>query len=236
MIDFLCIGAQKSGTSWLYKNLGQHPNIWMPFIKEVHYFDTVYLDYDAEHHLKVIRGNIERLKNHPDFHELADYYNKIQDPDHAFTEEWYEHIFSLAPPGKLKGEITPYYSSLTLDGIRHVRRLAPNAKIIYLIRDPIERAKSSLRMALGKNNKNQLDICKREDFLSRGDYRANIPRWISCYGKENILFLPFGQIKSNPDMLLKQIALFLDITQEYQFSDLSKSVHKSKPFLCQQLV
>ena len=38
-IDFLGIGVQKSATSWLFKNLKNHPDIWMPPRKELHYFD-----------------------------------------------------------------------------------------------------------------------------------------------------------------------------------------------------
>ena len=37
--DFLCIGAQKGGTQWLYDQLQYHPDFWMPPIKELHYFD-----------------------------------------------------------------------------------------------------------------------------------------------------------------------------------------------------
>ena len=36
--DFIGIGAQKAGTTWLYHNLRNHPQIWIPR-KEVHYFD-----------------------------------------------------------------------------------------------------------------------------------------------------------------------------------------------------
>lgn len=36
---FLCIGAQKSATTWLHHQLAKHPGICMPDIKEVHYFD-----------------------------------------------------------------------------------------------------------------------------------------------------------------------------------------------------
>ncbi len=39
--DFLCIGAQRSGTTWLHHNLRQHPEIWMPPLKELHYFDEM---------------------------------------------------------------------------------------------------------------------------------------------------------------------------------------------------
>ena len=37
--DFLGIGAQKAGTTWLGRNLQAHPEVWMPRVKEVHYFD-----------------------------------------------------------------------------------------------------------------------------------------------------------------------------------------------------
>jgi hypothetical protein len=37
--DFLIIGAQKAGTTWLHRNIQTHPQIWMPKEKELHYFD-----------------------------------------------------------------------------------------------------------------------------------------------------------------------------------------------------
>jgi hypothetical protein len=35
--DFLCVGAQKGGTSWLYRELERHPDFWMPPVKELQY-------------------------------------------------------------------------------------------------------------------------------------------------------------------------------------------------------
>lgn len=40
--DFLCIGAQKAGTTWLYENLRLHPDIYLTPRKELHYFDWQY--------------------------------------------------------------------------------------------------------------------------------------------------------------------------------------------------
>src|SRR5262245_13183400 len=37
--DFLGIGAQKAGTTWLYEQLRRHPDVWLPPEKELHYFD-----------------------------------------------------------------------------------------------------------------------------------------------------------------------------------------------------
>jgi len=37
--DFLVIGAQKAGTTWLFQNLRMHPQVWLPPEKEIHFFD-----------------------------------------------------------------------------------------------------------------------------------------------------------------------------------------------------
>lgn len=42
MPDFLVIGAARSGTSWIAKNLGMHPEIFIPRKKELHFFDRHY--------------------------------------------------------------------------------------------------------------------------------------------------------------------------------------------------
>ena len=39
MIDFIGIGAQKCGTTWLYEHLRRHPDIAFPAGKEVHFWD-----------------------------------------------------------------------------------------------------------------------------------------------------------------------------------------------------
>jgi len=35
--DFLCVGAHKAGSTWLYQQLDSHPDFWMPPVKELHY-------------------------------------------------------------------------------------------------------------------------------------------------------------------------------------------------------
>ena len=62
--SFLCIGAQKAATSWLHKNLLEHPDVWMPPLKELHYFDYLYIPDSRkgiEHQrLKAIKRTIKR--------------------------------------------------------------------------------------------------------------------------------------------------------------------------------
>jgi len=46
--DFLCVGAQKGGTSWLYQQLAAHPDFWMAPLKELHYFDLLSRNQHAD--------------------------------------------------------------------------------------------------------------------------------------------------------------------------------------------
>jgi hypothetical protein len=39
--DFLVIGAQRAGTTWLHQVLRRHPSLWLPPVKELHYFDKL---------------------------------------------------------------------------------------------------------------------------------------------------------------------------------------------------
>jgi hypothetical protein len=38
--DFMCIGAERAGTSWLYVNLKYHPEVWLPPVKEIRFFNA----------------------------------------------------------------------------------------------------------------------------------------------------------------------------------------------------
>ena len=80
--DFIGIGAQKAGTTWLYRNLQAHPQIHMPH-KEVHYFDRrIYdrsnaltrlfggRDADTQWRRQVKRAAVRLAKN-PSLRDLA---------------------------------------------------------------------------------------------------------------------------------------------------------------------
>src|SRR2546423_15689927 len=61
--DFICIGAQKAGTGWLYEQLRNHPDFWMPPMKELHYFDR-FADpnrSEPERTLPFVRDQHERI-------------------------------------------------------------------------------------------------------------------------------------------------------------------------------
>lgn len=144
--DFLGIGATKSGTSWLYVVLKEHPDIWMPFVKELHYFDRS-IDYPSPSFLasdRLLKRIIGREKHNKHFRGLLAMALKrnICKPNWGqlcwdtkfylgnYNDQWYMSLFDQGKH-KIKGEITPGYSLLELPDVKHIHKIMPNVKVIY---------------------------------------------------------------------------------------------------------
>ena len=248
MVDFCGIGVQKGGTTWLYENLAAHPEIWFPFIKEVHFFDRgrAALDrvrrtgeFEELQIVERIRGRIKKLRRgaiKSSFgrrKEIA-YLRRLVERDFLLTDEWYDFLFSPAPEGKKTGEITPFYCAMGEAGIREMKRRCGSARLIYLIRDPVDRGLSCLRMA-GKRWAVEMDDAQEvgklaetclgnKAFQSRGDFRSNIPLWDEHFG-DRVLYLPFGRIRTDPEQVLRQVEEAIGVRPFRGYPSLHEAVH-----------
>lgn len=226
--DFLCIGAQKAGTSWLYRMLRANPAVFVPPFKEIHFFDHIHI---PKHRTWVRKRYAQHLKRLGKNEDLVEYVARLSDLRRR-DDAWYRAVFDLpGATGKLKGDVTPAYSVLPSKGIDHVRAINPDMRMIFLIRDPVSRAMSYLRMIAGQRNWSQITMDTLDDVdldnpLSRSSYRANILRWEQVFPAENFLYLPFGLLKTDPKALMSRVEAFLDIpTAEYPTAD--KKVNKT---------
>lgn len=176
MLDFLGIGAQKAGTTWLFEKLQDHPRIHMPNRKELHFWN---------------RGsNLQRyLSNFPD------------------------------SEGVRQGEITPAYATLSVDTIRKIYDLNPDLRLIYILRNPIQRAWSAALMALQRAQMTAdeasdawfLDVLHSRASLDRGDYEGTIRRWTTVFPTEQFLILFLDDIQTDPREVLVRCAHHLDV-------------------------
>ena len=124
--DFLCIGAHKGGTTWLYQQLDSHPDFWMPPFKELHYFDQL---------ASVQRASSPRCRDERDLRFLESIKNLSAKP--YIDLENYARLFE--PKGSLlSGDISPNYSTLSNGVIRRVVGYFSNLKVIFLARDTVE--------------------------------------------------------------------------------------------------
>jgi len=242
---FICIGAQKAGTTWIEAQLRQHPSIWMPPMKEVHYFDYVHRQdfrkWITVHVNKALKRELldaVKAANEAavDWKRIR-YLSELATFPKKFSDGWYKKLFSFAPKDAICGEITPEYCSIGEVGIQHMKRLAPDVKLIYVIRDPVKRAWSQLKMNMvrsGKvdkvsllDEKKILQFLKNPNVMDRGDYARFVPEWDKHFieGK-NILYIPFREIETNPGKLMTELEAYLELPTYHDYKGLKEVVHK----------
>jgi hypothetical protein len=200
--QFLIIGAQKAGTTTLYKYLDQHPQIMIPGIKEVHFFD---LNYEK-------------------------------------GMDWYKQFFKTHNPfcRKIAGEASPYYLFHPLVPQRVAQHL-PNARLIVLLRNPVDRAYSHFRheinyktehlnsfgeavamekqriaadeKALMEGRIQKSTAYQSFSYISRGMYAKQIERWLEYFPLSQMLFLKSEDFFANPTSELPAVYHFLGVEE-----------------------
>ncbi len=217
------IGAQKAGTTWLSQMLAQHPKVWTPPFKEVQFFSHRFVEEHRQWlpwHFRRSRQTIERrwgLRGDPMPQGLIDYLDGIT-ADPMFTNDWYRRVFAPAPPGSQTMDVSPEYSTVPEEGVAFIRDFLPRARFIYILRDPVDRVISQMKMHMTRKKKNPreagpwLELLESEPALfNRGDYAAYVPRWQAAFGPDKLMILPFGRIASDPAGLLSEIEDFLGL-------------------------
>lgn len=248
--DFIGIGAQKAGTTWLSRNLQLHPGIWMPPIKELHYFDekledsqnpvsrltqklTGKRDRDSRWRRQVRRRTERHLKNFSRDAFLWDLKFYAGRPD----DRWYASLFGSGA-GKVSGEITPAYSMLGREVVARVHAVAPEARIILMMRNPIERAWSQAAMRLDRAGEKATDAAAhaagreklrrlfgREGSRSRTDYLRTLENWNAYYPEDRIFVGFLEDIHFFPEALLVSVYNFLSVDDSFRPPGISQKVH-----------
>lgn len=207
----------------MYQNLRRHRDVgFVSGLKEVHYFDEIHGLGGAGHAIRTrnLTRVIKRLRDQgraTPQHEETVAYLLAADRD----EEWYQRVFSLLPPDKVCGEITPAYSLLPPEGIDHMVRMNPTVKLFLLFRHPVARAWSPVRFDLkvlertgqaGDHSVAGLRARALADHnLVRTDYRSIVERFRKRVPEEQMMITFYDRIVSEPMALLRDMALFPEV-------------------------
>lgn len=239
--DFLCIGAQKAGTSWLNNVLLEHPNVFMPPINELHFFDRV---GKGDVPLRKRQVNLaqkaimreERKGDEADQDYVRYLRQLISFPQ--VSREWYEAAYSW-PVGDdvLKGDITPSYLEMDEDRIVHARELLGPVKLILIVRRPQDRLLSQLRMWAARTTRADVPSDEKqwmELFVemtaktSRGGYSRGIALWRKHFGPDSLLILPFSTMRSDPRAMIDRVEDHLGLPRYAGYTLLTEQIHVTK--------
>ncbi len=230
--DFVCIGAQKAGTTWLYDNLAVQAGVWMPPEKELHYFNRV---CPHEELIGVeARGRppfIERYKPLLGNPSVATLRWLRRYHYEAYSTAWYYSLFpSELVGGCLAGDITPAYSTLDSRGVRYAQEiLKPSCRVLLLIRNPVDRFWSGIKMLYrwkeGSVPVDAPDTLLRElespSHRLRGDYPRMIRLWREFFGDRFSVFR-YDRLVEDPAAFLSEVGDFLGIEVSSSHSQLTK--------------
>ena len=236
--DFLCIGAKKAGTSWLHSVLQAHPEIRLPPVKEIHYFDTPsmiprILQPQA---LPVLyRQDLRNAWAHRRHKGYRYWYLRYFLLPR--NDAWYASLFSPGE-GQISGEFTPRYGTLAVESVASIHALIPTAKIIFLLRNPIDRTWSDVHHELRMLALQGQPVHEQETFIKRSmaqatphrhsDYLASLTIWESFYPPEQLFVGFFEQIQDSPRQLLFDIYRFLGLecSDQYLSPAIPRKVNK----------
>lgn len=208
--EFLVLGTQKGGTTSLHHLLKKHPGIFLPDVKEVHYFSQNY----------------------------------------SKSLEWYSDHYAKASTDQLKGDITPFYL-YHISAPARINSTLPNAKLIVLLRDPVERTLSQYFHAK-RNGYETLDLLsalrieekrlygveelvleqgvnhysyQKHSYISRSRYECQLNRYREYFRDNQLLVLKSEDFFSSMNKAWESITDFLQV-EKLPFP--GKPVHANK--------
>ena len=154
------IGAQKAGTTWVHALLAQSPEVHLPPVKELHYFDTETglnpLSYTIR--LKVlaqVQAALAREAPQPRPETLARLRHitallSIHGGDARGRHAPYLDYLARGYAGqKVVADLTPAYAILAPATFAEMAALVPRTRFLFILRDPVARMWSQIRMAAG---------------------------------------------------------------------------------------
>lgn len=164
------------------------------------------------------------------------FYNQ-SNPSKEFTD-WYYQLFSEATSShKYLGDGSTCYAKIPeFQGTaERIKSVSPNAKIIYVMRDPFKRMISHYwhtvrpQQTDGQTKDLYTAVKTQEEYLAFSDYPRQIQPYIDLFGRENIYFILFEEMTKKPQQILTDLFTWLGVpSDDFDWSILEERLN-SRP-------
>ena len=203
---FFVAGAQKSGTTSLWAYLRQHPDLYLPEPKEPHFW------------CGPGDGTPPEWSGDGDEHLVRQF---VWDPDH------YSAIYQDGGH-LLAGDCSTLY--LVDPGVeRRIAAARPDARVVALLRDPVQRAHSAWRMwrNSGLEDLTFSDALEIEDeriaagwspayaYRANGLYATHVDRWLEVWPRDQLLLLRTDELAATPLETMRAVFEFLGVDPSF---------------------
>jgi len=203
--NFFIVGAPKCGTTSLYQWLRQHPDVFMPEKKEPKWF----------------------------CHDLREA-SKENGSEHLFpvwNEDEYRDLFADTQDEKAVGEASTYYL-YSQTAPEAIKAFNPKAKIIIMLRDPVEQIISSYNFSVQKGHETagslqdalELETKRKESppagkmpksylYSEKAQFTNHIKRWQKYFDDSQIKIILLDDMKDRPEEIYQDTLNFLGVEE-----------------------
>jgi hypothetical protein len=203
--DFFVLGAPKAGTTALHTALACHPQLYLSPVKEPKYF--------------LCDGRPPPQEGGPgDAHSYREW---------VWSRSQYEQLFAAAPGGTLLGESTPFYLA-DFAAHRRIRAAVPEARLIAVLRDPVDRAYSNWAHLWADGLETIDDFvaaCAEEPrrrqagwapiwrYLETGLYGRQLQHLFTVFPREQVHLIRYLSLVEEPAATLDRVCRFLGVDE-----------------------
>ena len=208
--DVLCIGAQKSATTWLHHHLLASPHVWSAPVKEFHHFDD--------------QGRADAAKQSKALELLA---SAQTDGLRTFAvrlgfptgRDWeaYLDLFADVPTDQRALDFTPAYATLGGAQVRDVASVLASVRVIFILRNPVDR---SLSGAFHEARVRHIEptpaaltaLAREEANVARSDYLTTLDLWQRYIPPARMKILFYDDLVCDPTSFFQEACAFVGIT------------------------
>jgi hypothetical protein len=186
--EFVGVGAQRSGTSWWHRLVLDHPRVEGP------------------------RTHVATPEDKARSKELH-YFDRFEKrPFSSADAETYRRFFPR-PRGAVSGEWTPRYMH-DFWAPPLIAVAAPDAKLLVMLRDPIDRYASALTRRATRRDRSSVPMLGptiSSGTLSRGLYHEQLVRLLGHFDRSRLLVLQYERCRQAPEAELRRTYEFLEL-------------------------
>jgi hypothetical protein len=245
-----CVGATKAGTSWLYDHLSAHPQCHFRTIKELHYFSLK----NAAQFDGALRGMDRKIAEmQARLGVAADARKLVVAQRLADLIEWRAvlahraidlpayraYLTANMGQARLVGDVTPAYGMMSKADLTRLSQVAADTRFVYLIRDPLARLWSHVRMIAARAAPDRFaqvaeaqmaaildgDLSgEGKGIVARGDYAAILEKLTRAVPVKSLLVLFQEELMTIPG--IAKLSAHLGLTPAPAALDLR--VHEGK--------
>lgn len=204
---FLIVGVQKAGTTSIYNYLQEHPQVFMSRVKETNFLEQNWETFPPEK----------------------------QNKNGIITFEDYAALFKDVTDEIAIGEASPNYLFHYESSAERIKKYVPNAQLIVVLRNPIERAYSDylmhIRDAIGTqviSLGEQIDKSANKSFILRkGFYVTPLKYYFEQFGQEQVKVYLYDDLVQNAEQFMQKFYSHIGVDPNFK-PDVSQKVQQAK--------